>query len=113
MALSSYNRLTRAQIKRFFKGARRLDFELGRLYIKNKALTGVRLGVVVPKSVSKKSTVRNTLKRRTAEWVRHNIVPKKPRMDIIVSLNKKAGSISRTRFYRELEKVFYSINSSV
>lgn len=116
MALSSRNRLSRTDIKEFFLRTRtpgnksdrpfvarvvRVDMQMGRVYSRLGAGRRMRLAVVVPKTVSKKSTIRNTLKRRTTEWMR-NTVSRAAARDVIIVLNKRAGVVSRQEFYKEL-----------
>ncbi|OGZ95040.1 MAG: hypothetical protein A3I44_00880 [Candidatus Sungbacteria bacterium RIFCSPLOWO2_02_FULL_51_17] len=120
MALSSNQRFTRADIQEFFSRRqgvgkkphpiRRVDFCAGKFYIRKRdGVGGLRLAVMVPKSVSKKSVIRNRLKRRTMEWFRKQYKGH-PTADIIVSMDERAGRVMAKKLYQEFEVFVHSIH---
>ena len=65
-----------------------------------------RYAFVVPKSVDKRATVRNRLRRMAKEWVRKNIQKRNIHQDMIISIKKESLNLPRNKFYEELAKIF-------
>ncbi len=64
-----------------------------------------RFVFVTPRSLDKRSTVRNRLRRRAREWIRKNIPLTKPN-DTAIFFKKEAIAVSKNKFYEELAKIF-------
>ena len=64
-----------------------------------------RFVFITPRTLDKRSTVRNRLRRRAREWVRKNVFLLKPR-DVVIICKKETVIASRQQFYEELAKIF-------
>lgn len=86
------------------KGAKfgSLFFQL--MYLPNSLGHG-RFVFITPRSLDKRSTVRNRLRRRAREWVRKNISMQRP-IDVVVTCRKEAVTAPSRQFYEELAKIF-------
>lgn len=91
-------------LRRFFKGARR-ESDFFRLMRLSNACGYARFVFITPRSLDKRSTVRNRLRRRAREWVRKNISISES-VDIALICKKEAVVASRKKFYEELAKIF-------
>lgn len=87
-----------------FQNNHKIDGKFLRVLVAKSGLNYSRFAFVTPKTIDKRSTVRNLLRRRAREWLRQHItkVSTKP-LDIIFFFKKESLSCSRAKFYEELE----------
>lgn len=81
--LSKKNRLSRYQIQKVIKKGRRFNFGFFSFKILANQLDSARFAVVVPKSLAKKATDRNRLRRIIFEELGHFL---KINLDVMVKL---------------------------
>lgn len=105
MALPLTRRLRKTRdLERVFAQSRRAEGELISLRVHKKEAETSRFAVIVSKKVSKRSTARNRLKRRVAEWLRTHINASLP-IDAAVRLRPGAAESSRKGLQKELESL--------
>lgn len=68
-----------------------------------------RWAFVVPKTVDKRSVVRNRLRRRIRERVRQKTNLQAKQKDVLFFLKKSAAGLPRKQFYEELDKTLQNI----
>ncbi len=91
------------------KSSRRVFWEYGSVMYKRNNMTQNRFAFVVSARVSKKSTVRNLLKRRTSEWVRKNTRRIIAGYDVVFVFSKTAVGVKPKVFFLDLERLLRSI----
>lgn len=93
-----------------FRGGRRKDSPLFGAVFKKNQLEYPRFAFVAPRSVDKRATARNKLKRMAREWVRKNFSLFTNPVDVVIVFKKEAIKYPRFNFYKELDKIFKQIN---
>lgn len=94
-----------------FKKGRRLESLFFRAVVRPNGLGRARFAFIAAKTVHKRATVRNRLRRRAREWVRtHSALPKRP-LDMSLVFKKEAVMASRSSFYEDLESLCRRIHS--
>ena len=83
-----------------FKKGRTFHSELLLLKLRRNNLEINRFGFIIGKKISKKSTVRNEIKRRLSEIIRKKIANIKPGFDVVI----RAGAEIIDKNYKEIEK---------
>lgn len=97
-----------ADLRQLFRKGQRLESGFFRL-INRKNLKGYsRFIFIIPRSLDKRSTVRNRLRRRAREWIRKNISLAKPN-DTAIFFKKEAVTAPKNKFYEELAKIFIQL----
>ena len=90
MALSKKYRLTyKSEIEKVFKKGRIVNSNLFMIRFLSNQLVFSRFTIVVSSKISKKSVIRNRIKRRLREIIRLNILKIKPGYDFIVIAKPK------------------------
>lgn len=92
------------------KSSRRAFWKYGSVIYKKNNAPQNRFAFVVSGKVSKKSTVRNLLKRRTSEWVRKNMERMQTGHDVVFVFSKNATKANPAFFFHDLEALFQSIH---
>ncbi|MBU6415060.1 ribonuclease P protein component [Patescibacteria group bacterium] len=93
----------------YHKSSRRVSWKYGVvMYRKNNAPQSC-FAFVVSVKVSKKSAVRNLLKRRTSEWIRKNLGRIRAGYDMAFVFSKNAAEAKPAIFFQDLEAFFQSI----
>lgn len=101
MALPKIHRLSdKFEIERVFKKGKRIDSELFTLRFLPNNTGQTRFAITANLKVSRKSTVRNKIKRRLSEIAKLNILRIKPSYDVVMSckpeiLNKNPKDLKR------------------
>lgn len=97
--------------RRMYRGPfRRASWKYGSVvYVKNNIFHS-RFAFVVSSRVSKKSTVRNLLKRRTSEWLRNNFRRVVAGYDVVFIFSKSATAARPAGFVEDLERLLISIH---
>lgn len=108
MALSRTNRLrASAEVAAAIRRGRLVSNELAIVRYSMRSPGRVsRFVFVVPKKAVKRSTLRNKIRRRAAEWVRSNRAITMTGHDIVVIFRKPSAEMTRGSFYRLLEELF-------
>ncbi|QQG44884.1 MAG: ribonuclease P protein component [Candidatus Sungiibacteriota bacterium] len=75
-----------------------------RVVVNRTSLSNSRFVFVAPKSVDRRSTKRNVLRRRLREWVRRNPNVFIHPSDFLIFIKKEAAGASRTNFYEDFKK---------
>jgi|SRR3989344_4065119 len=106
------HRLNRPKdFKLLFRSGRRIDSPLFRIISRKNDLDYGRFAFVAPRSIEKRSSVRNSLKRRSREWLRKEPDLLREPLDNAIIFKKEACSATRKEFYEELEKKFKMFSS--
>lgn len=92
-----------------FRKGKRLESPCFRTIIASNNLSYSRFAFIASRQVDKRSSVRNTVRRRTREWVRKNTPKTDNHKDILFFFNKNSVSCERPEFYEELEKIIKKI----
>ena len=106
MALPKQLRLKRKDIKNIFKGSRRFSSAIGTFFLKKNGFLFSRFGFAVPVSVSKKSNIRNKIKRMALERVRISLPNIVGGFDILVIFKKEAANMIKKEFHEQLQESF-------
>ena len=101
-----YHLRAQKDFKRVFRYGKRIESPFFRMSYITGTESHPRFAFVVPKTVSKKAVVRNTLRRRAREWARTRVLLSLSPLDIVVFFKKDALEISRKQLYGELSKQF-------
>lgn len=94
-----------ADFRQLFRKGQRFESVFFRLLVGKNLVEHSRFAFITPRSLDKRSTVRNRLRRRAREWVRKNPVLSKPK-DVAIIFKKEAVGATRKKFYEELDKIF-------
>lgn len=91
--------------RELFRRGTRSDYPTMRIIKRRNNLNHARFVLMVPRSLDKRSSVRNRLRRRTGEFIRTNFshLLSKP-MDVLVVFKKRSTELTQNEFYRELKK---------
>lgn len=92
-------------LRQLFRKGQKLESEFFRLLSRENFKGYGRFVFVTPRSLDKRSTVRNRLRRRAREWIRKNI-PLAKSNDTAVFFKKEAITAPKSKFYEELAKIF-------
>lgn len=93
-----------SQIKHLLRSGRRVETALFRVVARNNGLFHPRFVFIAGKSVDKRATVRNRLRRRVREWIRTRPELLKMPLDIAFFFKKEGVDASNAVFYGELKK---------
>lgn len=96
-------------IRRLYKLGRRIDTPLFRFIFSKNELCVFRVAFVVPRSIEKRATLRNRLRRRAGEWIRRKPEILRLSLDLALLFKKEATKATRRVFYNELEELFKKI----
>ncbi len=103
--LSLRNRLKKKKdFETVFKQGETIKSETFFLKVLNTNNDYSRIGFVVSKKISNKAVIRNKIKRRLRETIRHNLPSLKNNFDIIVVALPKIKAISFKEIKQEVEK---------
>ena len=94
---------------RLFRSGKRFESPLFRVVVKPNALLYSRWAFIAPKSLDKRSTARNRLRRRAREWIRKHTENTSGRYDAAILFKKAALQAPRQKFYEELDKTIRKI----
>lgn len=83
---------SRREIARVIRNGRRIILRLGRVSALPASGPVGRVLFVVPKTVSKKSTVRNRIRRILVAWARERSITRLIRQDLVVFVNPALGA---------------------
>lgn len=83
---------SRREIARVIRNGRRIILPLGRVSVLPASGPAGRVLFVVPKTVSKKSTVRNRIRRILVAWAREWNIARRIRQDLVVFVNPALGA---------------------
>ena len=103
-------RLRQGEISTLFRRSAQLEFRSFRVRARKNFLSHARFALVVPKSVDKRSTARNRLRRMAREWIRKNRVVPAKSLDVVLTFKKEAAASSGQEFYAELSSIFDELN---
>ena len=84
---------------------RSIPLGIGTARIKENLLGHPRASVIVSNAVSKKATVRNTIKRRVREALRNELFPHLQSFDIIIIAKSQAVNASYQQIVSELKSL--------
>lgn len=98
--------------RRLLRRGRRFESPLFRVMVHANTYAYLRIAFVVGRTVDKRAAVRNSLRRRSREWVRTHI-PLERSLDVMIVFKKAACVASRKELIAELERVFKRIVSVV
>ncbi len=84
---------------------RSVSLGIGTARIKENSLGHPRATVIVSNAVSKKATVRNTIKRRVREALRKEFLPHLQSFDVIIIAKSQAVNASYQQIVAELESL--------
>lgn len=90
MLAAPYRLRKEREIKRVLAHGRSFFSPLFRVRALANRLVVSRFATVVSTRVSKKAVVRNTIRRRLTEIIRHHVSDIKPGYDVMISVNNKA-----------------------
>lgn len=65
-----------------------------------------RFALVISRRVAKKSSSRNTVRRRASEWIRQHAAEFLAGFDIVIFFKPAALNFTRRTFYKELRNIF-------
>lgn len=88
-----------------FKKGRAFKSKFLFLKLKRNNLEISRFGFVIGKTISKKSTVRNRIKRRLRDIIERNLVKIKSGFDVIIGVNTKIVEKNYQEIKEELEEL--------
>lgn len=100
-----YHLTGEADLRQLFRKGQKFESGFFRLLRRKNFRGHGRFVFVTPRSLDKRSTVRNRLRRRAREWIRKNISLTKPN-DTAIFFKKEAITVSKNKFYEELAKIF-------
>lgn len=100
-----YSLMDEVGFRQLFRKGQRFESGFFRLLARKNSIGHSRFAFVTPRSLDKRSSVRNRLRRRAREWVRKNAVLDKP-SDMAVIFKKEALAATKNQFYEELGKIF-------
>ncbi len=95
-----------AKTYRLGKSIRTPNFTIKALQVKEST---IKLGIVVPKKVSKKAVVRNRARRRVREIIRKNISLAIPGFFVIVNIYTDLSEINHTNLEKSLIQSLQSL----
>ncbi|MBI2038805.1 MAG: ribonuclease P protein component [Candidatus Niyogibacteria bacterium] len=111
MALSRIHRLKdRTRIGRVLRFGRRASIAGMRISMAKSPDIHSHLAITVPKTIDKRSTVRNALRRRAAEILRPILPRLSPPADIVITLSPGAKALDSREFKQKLESLVYGRN---
>lgn len=87
-----------------FRTGRRITSPLFRIVAARNHTGALRAAFVTPRTVDKRATVRNRIRRRAREWVRRNSELLSSSLDIAFLFTRAAVKSPRRAFYDELTK---------
>lgn len=90
--------------KFLYQGGKRTESPSFRVFIKKNSMPHSRFAFVAPKSINKRATVRNRLRRRASEWVRRHPELLNASCDTLILFKKEAVLMPRQQFYEEFKK---------
>lgn len=103
--MKKVNRLRKSQdLRVLFSRGRRIETPFFRVTVRRNTLSGGRFAFITPKSVDKRATVRNRLRRMASEWIRKSPEVAKTPKDFAILIKKESLSASKEEFYGELRK---------
>jgi len=85
---------------------RKIAGELVFLKFRKNNLKNTRCGFVINLKTSKKSTIRNKIKRRLREIIRQNLINIKPGFDIVVIAKPEIVNKNYQEIKKEIESLF-------
>lgn len=94
-----------------FRHGENIDSRLFRIIFKKNNIGHGRFAFITPRTMDKRSVIRNKLRRRAREWIRNNSDLYKKSMDVAIIFKKESVLISRNVFYEELEKKIKEITN--
>ena len=96
-----------------FRTGRRITFLLFRVVVRRNQEGMLRAAFVTPRTVDKRATVRNRVRRRAREWVRRCPAVLASPLDIAFIFNREAARATRPAFYDALERSMEKIIGGV
>lgn len=106
MAFSKKFRLKRKDVRNIFIGSRRFSSAVGTFFLKKNGFLFSRFGFAVPVAVSRKSNIRNKIKRMALERVRINLSDIVAGFDILIIFKKEVVNMTKREFYKQLQESF-------
>lgn len=100
-----YHLTGEADLRQLFHKGQKFESGFFRLISRENFRGHGRFIFVLPRSLDKRSTVRNRLRRRAREWIRKNI-PLAKSNDTAIFFKKEAVAAPKNKFYEELAKIF-------
>jgi ribonuclease P protein component len=100
----------RNDFKPLFTDGKRIESSLFRLAYRRNLIGHVRLALVTSRSVDKRATVRNRLRRRAKEWLRAQEERMRQPLDVAIIFKKEAAKAPRKKFYEELKRSFNRVS---
>lgn len=104
-----YSLIDEADFRQLFRKGRRFESIFFRLLTRKNLVGYSRFAFITPRSLDKRSSVRNRLRRRAKEWIRKNAFFSRPG-DTAVIFKKEAIGAAKNKFYEELAKIFARTN---
>lgn len=102
----------KSAFKRIFTKGNRREFRFFRIIFLKNSLPHARAALVVSRTVDKRATTRNLLRRRTREWIRTQSAVMGYPMDFIIIFKKGAEAVSRKELYEELRHAVNTLHWS-
>ncbi|OHA02894.1 MAG: ribonuclease P protein component [Candidatus Sungbacteria bacterium RIFCSPLOWO2_02_FULL_54_10] len=104
--MKSSGRLGRgADLDLVLQRGRRLSHPLFSVAWRANGTKGQRFALIVPRTVDKRATVRNRLRRRMREFMRVHAGALAPPRDIAITCRREAAAATRKAFYEALEEL--------
>lgn len=100
-----YHLTSEVDLRQLFRKGQKVESGFFRLLSRENFRGHGRFVFVTPRSLDKRSTVRNRLRRRAREWIRKNVLWAKSN-DTAIFFKKEAIAASKNKFYEELAKIF-------
>lgn len=104
MTSRSYRLNGMERFRSLFRYGKKLDTPLFRVFFLKNDLSNMRLAVVAPRAVDKRSVRRNRLRRRVREWIKTRPEILSLPLDTVILIKKDAPRSQRRAFYEELER---------
>ena len=104
MALAQKHRLSKKDLDRVFKTGRTIRGGFSFVRFRENELGYGRVAVVVPSKISKKSAVRNRIKRIVLEAIRAGNTLKQP-LDLVLVITSDIREMNFAEIKREIERV--------
>ena len=92
-----------------FRYGKRRESRYGKILFLPNNTTSSRFAFITPKTIDKRSVVRNRIRRRAREWVRKDLTPPSPPFDIAVLFKKESREATKKDFYEDLAELFHFI----
>jgi len=88
-------------VRALLKHGKRIERELFRCVVRRTANSASRFGFVIPRSIEKRSTKRNRIRRMAREWFRARQTQFQPPVDLLIIFKKSVLGAPKKIIYEE------------